>query len=143
MTTPAFGFSFGDFALAISLIHKIYHCLQEAGGSQSEWLETITELQHLELLLQELRDGVWSKDGGMDVGYVNAVKGVALTCRVPLREFLRKMERYRCLSDEGGLRRQASKVRWAFGMGEEVERFRGAITSKTVRIGLLLQMGLV
>lgn len=147
MTSPAFGFSFGDFVLAISLIHKTYHCLQDAGGSQSEYAETVTELQHLELLLQELRDGVWSKDGA-DVGYINAVKVVALTCRVPLNEFLKKMERYKCLGgekegEEGGLRRGVLKVRWAFGMREEVERFRAVIVGKTARIGLLLQMCLL
>lgn len=147
MASPGFGFSVGDFIKVIELIHKAYTSLQDAGGSKEEYELVLADLQQLELLLQELKDGTWGRDG--NAGYLNAVKGMALTCRVPLMSFLKKMERYKSLGERGlvGLRARVgsgvAKVRWGLQMKEEVERFRGVIVAKIVSINLLLQVYLV
>jgi hypothetical protein len=152
MAAPGFGFSFGDFVQAISILNSVRKALRETGGAKDEFQHVSTDLQHLGILLEQLNHGAWAHAG--DAGHLNAVKGMALTCKVPLQEFLAKIEKYRSLRDgvgsSKGVRRvtervgsEARKVQWAVQMREEVEKFRAVIVAKVVAINLLIQLNLV
>jgi hypothetical protein len=97
MATPGFGFSFGDFVQAISLLNDVRKALRDTGGAKDEFRHVSVDLQHLEILLEQLAYGNW--DHGGDAGHLNAVKGMALTCKVPLQEFLMKVRKYRALQN--------------------------------------------
>jgi hypothetical protein len=147
MAAPGFGFSFGDFVQAISLLNDVRKALRDTGEAKDEFKHVSVDLQHLEILLEQLNRGKW--DQGCDAGHLNAVKGMALTCRVPLQEFLAKIERYKVLQRDdlsgfkdllGSGRRKAE---WVIKMKDEVENFRALIVAKVVSINLLLQLHVV
>ncbi|PMD62077.1 uncharacterized protein K444DRAFT_525361 [Hyaloscypha bicolor E] len=95
MAAPDFGFSFGDFVSAIKIVKDICRALRDTGGAKDEFQHVLIDLQHLVILLEQLNHGVW--DHGGDAGHLNAIKGMALTCKTPLQEFLDKMEEYKSL----------------------------------------------
>ncbi len=90
MAFPSFGFLFGDFVQAIKILNDIHKALQDVGGAEDEFKYGLVDVQQLEILLDQLNRGSW--DEGGDVGYLNAVKGMALTCQVPVQEFLAKID---------------------------------------------------
>jgi hypothetical protein len=146
MAAPGFGFSFGDFVAAASLINEIRKALRDVGGAKDEFQQISIELQHLEILLDQLNRGSW--DHGGDPGHLNAVKGVALACKVPLEEFLIKFQKYKIFTDRQPLSfkkrigMEARKMQWAVNMREDIAKFRAIIVSKVVAINLLLQLSM-
>ncbi|KAH6680517.1 hypothetical protein B0J14DRAFT_578791 [Halenospora varia] len=142
MATPVFGFSFGDIVAAIRILNDVRKALRDTGGAQDEYRGVQIELQQLEILLGHLNHGTW--DTGGDTGQLNAIKGMASTCQVPLQEFLSKVERFKSLQDQDSKlsRRigiEARKVRWTVGMKEDIEKFRALISAKIAAITLLVQ----
>ena len=147
MATPGFGFSFGDFVAAIKLLNDIRKALRDIGGAEDEFKHVLIDLQHLEIILEQLNHGTW--DQGADAGHLNAVKGMALTCKIPLQDFLAKMEKYKSLQtrDISGFRAGVGvarrKTQWAISMKDEVEKFRALIVAKVVAINMLVQLHMV
>jgi hypothetical protein len=143
MASPAFGFSFGDIVAAVQILNNVRKALRNAEGSKDEFRNVEIELQHLEILLQHLQDGTWEKE--CDAGHINAIKGMASTCQVPLRDFLMKIEKYKILQAKeldrvrDRFRAEAKKIQWALEMKHEVEKFRAIIVAKVVSITLLIQ----
>jgi hypothetical protein len=144
MAAPGFGFSFGDFVQAITIANNIRKALRDTGGAKDKFHHVSVDLQHLEILLDQLNSGTW--DHGGDAGHLNAIKGMALTCKVPLQEFLVKVEKYKALKAEelSGFRANVGirgrKIQWAVKMKDEVEKFRAVVVSKVIAINLLIQM---
>lgn len=140
---PAFGISASDFIAAIRLINDFRKALKDSGGSKDEFLLLLQDLEQLQIVLEQLKDGVWG-DGG-EVGYVNAVRAMALTVQTPLRDFLLKIEEYRCMATgaRGVKMRFASnarKLQWAVTMHEDVSRLRAVIATKLLNMSLLLAL---
>jgi hypothetical protein len=147
MTAPGFGFSFGDFVQAIKILNDIRKALRDVGGAEDEFKHVLVNLQHLEILLDRLNCESW--DNGGDAGRLNVVKGMALTCKVPLQEFLARIEKYKKMGSGKGVAfrarigAEAAKIRWAVVMRNEVEKFGAVIMAKVVSINLLLQLNMV
>ena len=145
MVVP-FGFSVGDFINAIGLVNKVRQALKDVGGAGDDIQLVLHDLQHLELILIQLKDGEWGAGG--DVSHVNAIRGIALSCGSVLEGFLRKVESFqRSASCEPGLSNRAftrgfKNVQWAISMKEEVDQFRLFVVSKVVTMNLLLSMPL-
>ena len=143
MAVP-FGFSFGDFVAAFGLINDIRKALSKTGGAKESFKETLVDLTQLELVLSQLNDGRWARD--CDLGHVNAVRGMALACQVPLTAFLRKIEFYKPLltQDGGGLvkfmKDKGRQVKLALTMEDEVKTFRAVIMGKVAVITLLMSL---
>ena len=74
---------------------------------------------------------------------------MALTCKVPLQEFLTKVKKYKALQNENlrgfGLKiiSGAKKIQWAVKMKDEVEKFKAVIVAKIVVINMLIQLYMV
>ncbi|KAL8880392.1 MAG: hypothetical protein Q9198_002189 [Flavoplaca austrocitrina] len=137
--TPAFGFSVGDFISTINLIRKIGKALKETGGAASEYQDAVVELTGLQHALQHLEALQPTQD---NAGQVNAIRGMALACKIPLQDFMTKLEKYEESlgpwahgSSLGGLGR---KTRWAVSFSKEVEKLRAMVAGKQISISLLL-----
>ena len=139
---PAFGFSVGDFINAIGLINQVRKALKDVGGAEDDIRTVLQELQQLELLLTQLRDGHWGHGG--DISHVNAIRGVALSCESFLKDFLRKVEGFHAAvsskpgSSAKAVTRGYKQVRWAVSMKEEVHQLRLLVLSKLVTVNVLL-----
>lgn len=161
MPVPAFGFSAGDFISAIGkatstkwklviakrsfkgLVKKVIKALKSTGGAASEYQHAIIELNGLKNVLRRLESLQPTQD---NEHHINAVRGMALACQLPLREFMTKLEKYEAslgpFSKSKWYRGVPQKTKWATSFEEEVEKLRALVAAKTVSITLLLAMDL-
>ena len=135
-----FGFSAGDFATAIGLIVRISKALKDSGTAAAECRDILQDLQTLQQLLGFL-ETLRPADGC--ISHINAVRGMALACHIPLLEFAQKIESYApalgVSSSKSAFTRGVKKVQWAVLVEEEVAKFRGTIAAKVQNIILLLK----
>ena len=143
---PPFGFSVGDFINVIGLINKIRKSLKDVGGAEDDVRIVLQDLQQLELILTQLKDGEWGNGG--DVSHVNAVRGVALSGEARLKDFLRKVEFFHFVlsmkhgSAAAAITRGAKKAQWTLSMKEEIFQFKLFLSAKIMSANLLLVMPL-
>lgn len=107
-----------------------------------------TEFQHVQLELQALdrtlRHLQALEPTQSNLNHVNAIRGMALTCQIPLQEFLQKIHIYeRSLGsfpilNRGSLKSFGRKSQWAVFMSDEVAKLRTAIGAKVLSINLIL-----
>lgn len=137
-----FGFSAGDFVTAIELTIKICKALRTSGGAATECSLLLQDLQTLRQILDILQS---LRPTERNLSHVNAIRGMALTCIVPLRDFNDKMDkRYKAAlgshSPKSAFVKNAKRVQYALFADDEVARFRATIVAKVVSISLLLGM---
>ncbi|KAL8821611.1 MAG: hypothetical protein Q9191_007273 [Dirinaria sp. TL-2023a] len=137
--TPAFGFSVGDFINTISLIRKISKALKETGGASAEYQDAVIELKGLKHALQHLEALEPTEDNARQV---NAIRGMALACQLPLRDFMTKLEEYESplgpWTDRTSLCKAGAKTKWAVSFSQEVKKLRALVAAKLISINLLL-----
>ena len=138
---PAFGFSVGDFINVLSLINKIRKALKDTDGADDDIRAVSQDLEQLELVLNHLVEGHWGQE--CDVGCVNAVRGVAISCQVPLERYLKRLETFAADMKRSGdlhyvLSRNATKAQWALFIKDETVNFRSTLTSRIVLLSLLI-----
>lgn len=134
----SFGFSVGDFLAVGTLIADITNSLREAGGSKSEYQELLRELESLDHALKHL-DKLPINDASVTL---ESIKYTALSCRRPLEDFLRKIEKYdKALGIWGGanpIKKTAGKLRWAFGEKDEIKKLQSYLNIHIGTINILL-----
>ena len=141
---PPFGFSVGDFINAIALANQIKKALKNVGGSEDDIQMVLQDLQQLELILIQLRDGDWAKGG--DLNHVNAIRGIAVSCEAALKDFLQKVEGFHSSmaakpgSSTRAITRGFKQAQWAISMKEPVNQLRLSVLSKIVTATLLLAL---
>ncbi|KAL2043073.1 hypothetical protein N7G274_004133 [Stereocaulon virgatum] len=137
--TPAFGFSVGDFISAIGLIKKVSKALKHAGGAAADYQNVLVELKALKNVLRHLETLEPTED---NIRHVNAIRGMALACQLPLRDFMVKLERYEASlgpwSERTSFGSAGRKAKWAVSFTEEVEKLRALVAAKHISINLLL-----
>lgn len=120
-------------------MRKITQALKETGGASSEYQAAVIELKGLKHALQHLQALEPTED---NLSHVNAIRGMALACQLPLREFLTKLEKYESSLgpwvDRTTYRGAGSKARWALEFAAEVEKLRALVAAKQISINLLL-----
>jgi hypothetical protein len=139
MVVPAFGFSLGDFIAAFSLIHDVSTALKDSGGAAEEYQSLLEELQHLELILQQLQ--VIRASSTQSQNHYNAICGMARTIEHPLHNFMKKMEKYNRglgYNSSRGLKAAGRKVQFTLAMRDDIAQLRAAITMKIVTLSLLM-----
>ena len=137
---PVFGFSAGDFVAAIGLVVKISKALRDTGGASTECKGLIQDLHNLQQILELLQR---LRPASGNLSQVNAIRGVALTCLTPLREFAAKIQKsYGSISGSSQARNRllqtGRKIQWAVFGADEIAKFRALISAKASSIGLLL-----
>jgi hypothetical protein len=134
----SFGFSVGDFLAVGKLITDITNSLREAGGSKSEYQELLRELESLNHALKHL-DNLPTNGASANL---ESIKYASLSCRRPLEQFLRKIEKYeKALGIWGGanpIKKTADKLRWAFGEKDEVTKLQSYLNIHIGTINILL-----
>ena len=120
---------------------KVSKALKEAGGASTEYQLVVIELKSLENILRHLETLQPTEN---NVTQVNAIRGMALACQLPLRDFMVKLEKYEStlgpFADKKSLRAMARKSKWAVLFAEEVERLRAMVAAKNISLSLLLAM---
>lgn len=87
----SFGFSVGGFVAVGSVIADVISCLEDSTGSKSDYQELVRELEPLDRALKSLDK---LKPIGSSPTAVDSIKCAALSCRVPLEQFLNKIHKY-------------------------------------------------
>lgn len=122
-------------------MRRISKALKETGGASTEYQLVIIELKSLENILRHLETLQPTED---NVTHINAIRGMALTCQLPLRDFMVKLEKYEStlgpFADNKSLRAMARKSKWAIVFAQEVERLRAMVAAKNISLNLLLAM---
>ncbi|KAF4626011.1 hypothetical protein G7Y89_g12151 [Cudoniella acicularis] len=136
----SFGFSVGDFLAAASLIEQAISALRDAGGSAFQYERVALELHTLNRTLQAV-DHLEAEEGLEAI--VEAIKATALTCQLPLREFLestRKYDKSLGIGQTGGIMKDVFyKVKWvASKKMEAATKLHAEITAYLGGINLLL-----
>ena len=116
--------------------------MKDVGGASTEYQHVIIELKGLESALQNLEALEPTED---NASHVNAVRGMALACQLPLRDFLGKIEKYGLTmgpfpirADRSSFRGVHRRAKWAVSLTEDVERLRALVAAKVISINLLL-----
>jgi hypothetical protein len=123
------------------LVRKVGKALKASGGAAQEYQHVIIELKGLEAVLQHLEALEPTED---NISHVNAIRGMALACQLPLRDFLSKLEKYETslspFADRAMFRGAHHKAKWAVLVATEVDKLRNLIAAKVLSINLLLAM---
>jgi hypothetical protein len=135
----SFGFSVGDFLAVGKLIKDITSCLRETGGAQSQYRDLMRELESLQQVLEHL-DRLQTSGNSLNL---DSIKYSALSCRVPLEDFLEKIRKRYDKSlgvwgRPGILKNTSKKLRWGLGGGEEIARLQSYLTLHVGTINILL-----
>jgi hypothetical protein len=115
------------------LITKVSKALNDKAGAANDYQHVLLELQALERTLRHLQA---LEPTASNADHVNAVRGMALTCRIPLQEFLVKLQKYEASMGPFALRKRdqlkgvGRKSQWAVFMGDEVAKLRTAVGAK-------------
>jgi hypothetical protein len=73
------------------LIAKVSNALEDNSGAAHEYQHVLIELEALARTLKHL-EALEPSDS--NATHVNAIRGMALACRIPLREFLDRIEKF-------------------------------------------------
>jgi hypothetical protein len=123
------------------LINRVIKSLREIDGSASEYQHFVIELEALGRALNHVSA---LEPSTSNVSHVNAIRGLALSCRLPLQEYLAKIQKYEpsmgAFAPKHSLRGARHKVKWGIFITEEVKNLRVLIVAKVVSINLLLAM---
>lgn len=97
------------------------------------------ELHGLENVLRRV---VALEPNASNIEHVDAIRGLALSCQIPVQEFLVKLKAYESALGPVPTRKfQAGrKLQWAFQMVEEVNKMRDLIATRTASINMSLNM---
>ena len=125
------------------LVKRVSKALKDVGGASTEYQLVIIELNGLENILRHLETLEPTED---NVTHINAIRGMALACQLPLRDFMVKLERYEStlgpFVDKRSLRTVVKKSKWAIVFADEVERLRAVVAAKNISLNLLLAMNI-
>lgn len=138
----SFGFSVGDFFAISRLVADIVNSLNDASGARPEFRGLLKELHILQELLLRLEN--FQSSSQSHSPNMHPIEFAALSCRIPLEEFLNKMGKHsnglvegaRVSSFRGGL----DKLKWSFGTGqkETVAKLQNYLSVHMSTIGVLL-----
>jgi len=123
------------------LCGKVSKALKDtAVGASADYQHVVLELHSLQTALSRLASLEPSES---NINHVNAIRGMALTCQLPLQEFLSNIEKYEKTMGpfaRSSLRGAGHKARWAVFVTQEVKKIRALISAKALSINLLLAM---
>ena len=110
------------------------------GGASSEYQNVVIELKGLKHALQHLE--ALEPTNEANISHVNAIRSMALACRIPLQEFMVKLEEYELSlgpwAERHSFRGVRRKTQWAVSFRQEVDKLRAIVAAKQISINLLL-----
>ena len=128
-----------DLCVLKGLVKRVTRALKDTGGASTDYQLVVIELKSLKNILRHLETLNPTED---NVTHINAIRGMALACQLPLRDFMVKLEKYEStlgpFADKRSLRAMVRKSKWAVVFSEEVERLRAMVAAKNISLNLLL-----
>ncbi|KAF2638733.1 alfa-L-rhamnosidase [Massarina eburnea CBS 473.64] len=103
--------------------------------------ERVLELRALQTTLEHLLS---LEPTSASISHINAIRGVALACQIPLREFLDRIGKFEkslgpfARSKWTDLSAGGRKAQWTMFIGDEVTKLRAIVAAKVLSINLLL-----
>jgi len=136
----SFGFSVGDFLAAANLIAEVVSALREAGGSGSQYQHITNKLEVLDRALRDVNR--LEPAEGLEEA-LEAIKTTALSCQIPLLEYLSKIGKYNKSlgtgQSSGVMKDVFSKMEWQTSKKSEAAmRLEAEIVAYLGAINLLL-----
>ena len=143
MVVP-FGFSIGDFIDGINVAIDVIKACKDTGGASSQYERVLVEFETYLIVLRKLQYS--------SVPTTTEVNTLASSCEQPVRQFLTKVEKYRCslakpTSSQDfvhhtaqNLRTFPRKAQWAIVAKKTVQELRLGIGPQLSAIGLLIEL---
>jgi hypothetical protein len=136
----SFGFSVGDFLAVSHLIIKIADYARSAKTADSQYQRLVVELDGLKRGLNEIDK---LDASGQMAPTVDAIKGTALACKLPLQQFAYKIEKkfepsLGLTRSAGRLKDAEMRVRWVIGMNKAVNELAMMVNAHVRSINMLL-----
>ena len=130
--------------LFLELVVQVSNAIKDKGGAASKYQHVQLELRALQTTLQRLLE--LEPNHPSNACQLNAIRGVALACTIPLREFLDKIQRFE--SSLGPFARPGSfsissaarKSQYGLFFAKEVSELRAVVAGKVISINILLGM---
>lgn len=142
----SFGFSVSDFITVGKLITEITSGLKHAS---EEYQELCRELAVLQQALLQIDKLTGSTGSGASARQLDGIKYAALSCRLPLEQFLREIQKYenalgvKSRESDRTVKRIVRRVGWAFNKKDEVRKLQNYLNIHIGTINImLLQHGL-
>ncbi|TVY89992.1 hypothetical protein LAWI1_G005003, partial [Lachnellula willkommii] len=122
------------------LIHKITVELQENGEAAPEYQHLLLELEALDRALKQLHTLQPAKH---ELLQLNAIRAIALSCQLPLQEFLGKISKFEHRLGVTNARDQRfrglhRRMQWRLAYKDDVKKLRSKLGSFFTTISLLL-----
>jgi hypothetical protein len=138
----SFCFSVGDFITAADLIAQVVSALREASGSASQHQHITNKLGFLDRAIRDVNRLEPAK--GLETT-LEAIKTTALTCQLPLLEFLENIRRYNNTlgpgQSSGVMKDVFLKMKWQMSkMLEAAMKLEAEIVAYLGAINLLLSL---
>lgn len=128
--------SFGDIVAAAELAFKIYKALSDSAGSPYQYRCLIEELSAFRGSLESADAAI--RRTPLSGEAVVAIKAEARLCRELLQKFWDRISPYEGRLNRGGIRGFLGKLRWYFGMSDEVKGFRSRLAAHQRTITIFL-----
>lgn len=141
-----FGFSAGDFAAGLVLLHKVIAALREIDGASSQFSFTIMELEVLQTILRKIQCLQRSE---IATEHLDTLCFLGHQCHLPLAAFLERMKDMKpeldVYTDGKGavhmrMKRSFRKAQWGIQLKNHVVELKAAIAPQLTTIGILLQL---
>ena len=134
-----FGFSAGDFIVALNLVSTVIDALRDSGDASLEYRELVRELYTLEQALLRV------KRIELDESYSAeriALQQAASQCHRTIDDFWRKIKNYQPhlgqSSSNHSIKSGWMKIRWALCKKEDLAKFKADLQGHTGSIEVLL-----
>ncbi|KAL8365584.1 hypothetical protein RB595_004414 [Gaeumannomyces hyphopodioides] len=138
----SFGFGVGDFLAVGKLIFDITSCLKDIGGAKSEYQDLVIELDCLQKALSDIEN---LRDLGSNPIRADSIRYTVLACKRPLDDFLVRLRKYEGTLGSGSTggssswKAPADKMRFRFGLADEVRNLQALISGLLVALNAMLQ----
>ena len=137
----SFGFAVGDFLAVTKLIVEISESLKDSTGSARQFQHLLLELDNLRHALHEVDK--LTADGPPELlTTITAINVTALSCRLPLAQFLEGIRKYEASlglgCSAGKFKDMNMRVKWALGKQKAVDELRKELCAHVGSINMLL-----
>jgi hypothetical protein len=140
MAAVPFGFSFGGFVAGTKVLADIVKALRATGGASSEYQAVAAELESLDRVLQRIA----GLKPTTNHDSLNTIRALVLQCQLPLRQFLKEMQKFEiplgAMSNRSACSSMSRKALWAMSVSKKVEKLKAAIGPQLATINALLEL---
>jgi Fungal N-terminal domain of STAND proteins len=134
-----FGFSAGDFIVALKLVGTVIDALRDGGEVSTDYRELLRELYSLETALLHVK-----RLNGEDVAQAEmiALQQTAVQCQRTIDDFWKAIQKYQphlgCYESPSRVKSSWMKIRWAVCRKDDLRKFKISLVGHTESINILL-----